>query len=299
MRVFGSTLINNTLIGVSPEIEAVRNQIIQLAKSMNNVLVYGELGTEILPAARQIAEQMHLEASRIHEVKGSLIEQKLQPWLSRLEEKNAAGSAAVLIIDGLETVNATAQVLLRDILAAPPSGIELRVISTALPGIHEAVQKKGFLPELFITLTASSVRIPPLRERKEDVPLIFEAVLQQIFGQMNRPIPPVSFDLVMHLVTHQWPGNMIELEKMAYELALQEAPQPATVAAAVQTAALPQIGSLSEAIEALEKSLIQRSLEQFGGSQRKTAHALGLTEPNLRYRMKKLGMNKKLVYSVD
>ncbi len=298
MRVFGTTLINNTLIGVSPEIESVRTQIIQLAKTGNNLLVYGELGTEILPAARQVAEQMHLDPSRILEVKGSVLEQKLQGWLARLAEEGGAGGHALLIIDGLETVNATAQVELRDLLSTPPAGLTLRVISTALPGIHEAVQNKGFLPELFVTLTASSLRVPPLRERKEDVPLIFEAVLQQIFGQMNRPIPPVSFELVMHLVTHQWPGNMIELEKMAYELALEEAPQPAMAASALPAAVLPEIGSLSEAIEELEKGLIQRTLEQFGGSQRKTAHALGLTEPNLRYRMKKLGMNKKLVYSI-
>ncbi|HNW59058.1 MAG TPA: helix-turn-helix domain-containing protein [bacterium] len=298
MRFSGTNLINNTLVGVSPEIEAVRTQIIQLAKSKNNILVYGELGTEILPAARQIAAQAHLDAERICEVKGSLLEQKLQPWLTRLQEMNPAGGEAILIIDGLEMVNATAQQHLESLLTAPPAGLQLRVLATALPEINDAVHAQRFLPELFARLSAGSLRIPPLRERKEDVPLIFEAALQQIFGQMNRPIPAVPFDLVMHLVTHQWPGNLIELDKMAYELALQEAPQAANMAAAVQAAPVHEISSLSEAIEELEVSLIQQTLQQFGGSQRKTAQALGLTEPNLRYRMKKLGMNKKLVYSV-
>jgi DNA-binding NtrC family response regulator len=304
MRFVGTNPINDHLIGVSPEIEAVRKQIIQLAKSGSHILVYGELGTEILTAARQIVDQLQLDARNICEAKGAMLEEKVAPWLAQLENQQKSAAEAVLLIDGLENLNATAQQQVMGLVSTPPAGIKLRVISTALPSINEAVQNKGFMPELFSSLTANSLRIPPLRERKEDVPLLFEAALQQIFGQMNRPIPAVSFELVMHLVTHQWPGNMIELEKVAYELALQEAPLAQGVVAsasilAPQPAPVPvEIGTLSEAIEELEKKLIQGALLQFGGSQRKTASALGLTEPNLRYRMKKLGMNKKLVYSV-
>jgi DNA-binding NtrC family response regulator len=305
MSFLSTNLINDRLIGVSPEIEAVRKQIVLLAKSGSHILVYGELGTEILTAARQIAAQLLPSPQYTCEAKGAVLEDKFKQWTAFLAEQPKAKTVTetLLIIDGLENLKATAQQIIWEFLTAPPAGIKLRIISTALPGIMEAVQNNGFSPDLFTALTESSLRVPPLRERKEDVPLLFESALQQIFGQMNQPIPAVSFELVMHLVTHQWPANLIELEKMAYELALQEAPLAqgaiavATLTAPQAAPVLQEIGTLSEAIEELEKSLIQRALHQFEGSQRKTASALGLTEPNLRYRMKKLGMNKRLVYS--
>ena len=102
----------------------------------------------------------------------------------------------------------------------------------------------------------------------------------------------------MSLLSHDWPGNLIELESCVCEFLLKT-----NVVARERAGERPvkpedeRIKPLPAAMEELERKLIQQALAQFNGSQRKTAVALGLSEPNLRYRIKKLGLNKKMVYS--
>jgi len=301
MHSQGNKYLPNKLIGVSKEVKQVQEQIDKLISVNENVLIYGEPGTETLLVARTILQKIQSRNLPCLEIKGDQLEGALETWLAAWPVPTMTASAAnsaLLLIDGLEALSRAGQQQLWMLLNEKPQNRLLRGLSTAWYDMSGMLSRNDFRQDLFQALSIHSLRLPALRERKEDVPMMFEFFLNRACDHLRLPIPTVPFDLIMSLLSHDWPGNLIELESCVCEFLLQ-----ANVVArdrADEWLAKPAEGKiqpLPAAMEELERTLIQQALAQFNGSQRKTAAALGLSEPNLRYRIKKLGLNKKMVYS--
>ena len=287
----------------------LRSYLPSIAKSDENVTVYGEAGTEKLLATKILFESSHrkekpLLFSNANNLNNHYEEEVIEKFMA-LRKKPDAPLLGTLVIENLEYLNEESQEKL--LILAHKENLELekeniatdiRIITTAHPNLINDLKNSKFNSDLFLALTSVSLKIPPLRDRRQDIPLLFEHYLKRQCDELNKPIPTVDFEVFNHLMKHEWQGNVKELENIIRTMLLTS-PEGELI-----TASLPfevenehfsrvQIQDLHSAVNQLEKELIQKALRKFAGNQSKAAKVLELSEPNLRYKMKKLKINKK------
>ena len=189
--------------------------------------------------------------------------------------------------------------------------VDVRVIAATNRDLEKAMQEKQFREDLYYRLNVVPILLPSLRERREDIPLMVSHFLKKSSLENGKKVRYVSDPAMEYLMDYGWPGNIRELEN-AIERAVilcktdtLEAdlfPIPgkkghptavhAKTAAANDSkdlaASVPE--NLSEAVEQLEKKLIQNALRETGGNQRKAAKVLGVTERILGYKVKTYGL---------
>ncbi len=309
MKTPWDTLSQLELIGHSPEMNHLRSYLPSIAKSDENVTVYGEAGTEKLLATKILFESSHrkekpLLFSNANNLNNHYEEEVIEPFLA-LRKKPDSPLLGTLIIENLEYLNEETQAKL--LLLANKGTLELenesvatdiRIVTTTHPNLINDLKNSKFSAELFLALTAVSLKIPPLRDRRQDIPLLFEHYLKKQCEELSKPIPTVDFEVFNHLMKHEWQGNVKELENIIRTMLLTS-PEGELL-----TDSLPfevenlyfsriKIQDLHSAVDQLEKELIQKALRKFAGNQSKAAKVLELSEPNLRYKMKKLKINKK------
>jgi len=303
------TLSQLELIGHSPEMNHLRNYLPSIAKSDENVTVYGEAGTEKLLATKILYESSHrkdkqLLFSNANNLNAHYDEEVTDKFLAG-RKKSDAPFLGTLIVENLEYLDETAQQKLLTLAQKTALEIknqtiptDIRIIATAHPNLISDLKNNKFNSDLFLALTSVSLKIPPLRERRQDIPLLFEHYLKKQCLDLKKPIPSVDFEVFNHLMKHDWQGNVKELENIIRTMILTS-PEGELI-----TDSLPfevenlhfsriQIQDLHSAVCQLEKELIQKALRKFAGNQSKAAKVLALSEPNLRYKMKKLKINKK------
>jgi DNA-binding NtrC family response regulator len=173
--------------------------------------------------------------------------------------------------------------------------IDIRLVSASNQDLEEAVKKGEFRQDLFYRLNVVPVRLPDLKDRREDIPLLVLHFLQKFSQQHNEPVRRFSNEAMRILMTHSWPGNVRELEN-AVEHALTMGsgdvltPEdlPASVTAPerdiVEEATLDN-ATLSE----VERRYILRVLEKMDGHQIKTAQILGIDRRTLYRRLRQYG----------
>lgn len=177
---------------------------------------------------------------------------------------------------------------------------DVRIISATHQDLEAMVRQGTFREDLFYRLNVLTLRIPPLRERREDIPLLIEHFLQRFARENRKAIEGISREARDLLVKYDYPGNVRELENIMEravvisrgpiltreDLPFQEA--PAAAAAASPPA------SLQKAVEDLERQMIQEALEKTGFNQSRAARLLGVSERMLRYKLKKYGLKSGL-----
>ncbi|MCL6638860.1 MAG: sigma-54 dependent transcriptional regulator [Firmicutes bacterium] len=178
--------------------------------------------------------------------------------------------------------------------------VDVRVIAATNRNIMEAIAKGDFREDLYYRLNVIPIHLPPLRERREDIPLLAEHFLQKFQPTylVNR-IHPTAMEMLTH---YHWPGNIRELQNVIERAAIicqggeimpdhlpkeLQAPQK-TAVDTVTVVNFPE-GGLS--LEEVEKQLIIKALEKSGGNQTRAAALLGITRSALLYRMQKHGIN--------
>ena len=135
--------------------------------------------------------------------------------------------------------------------------VDLRVISAAKPDLLEEVRGGRFREDLLYRLNVAELHIPPLRERREDIPLLFEHFASQAAQRHGRAAPPVTPGELAQLLAHDWPGNVRELINAAERHALGlSAPAPASSGGQ----------SLAEQMEAFEAQCLHNALQQCKGN---------------------------------
>jgi Nif-specific regulatory protein len=184
--------------------------------------------------------------------------------------------------------------------------MNVRVISATNADLPDRVKADQFRADLYFRVAKLVVHLPPLRERRGDVPILARHFIKDYCERVGRSAPKVSPRLLAVLGKHSWPGNVRELQHyMERLLVMSDAPtlEPLFLPEDLSkgsspSSAPPQIlgidpignSSLDEALAAVQRQLIEDALNRSGGNQSQAAKLLGLREATLRYRLRVLGM---------
>ncbi len=185
-----------------------------------------------------------------------------------------------------------------------PVSVDLRIIAASNRDLESAVEAQEFREDLFYRLSAFPVLIPPLRDRKADIPLLVQHLIERFCTELNRPAISVSSDAMDMLTNYSWKGNVRELENvMERAIILSDGPliTPAELNIRQQGAgvdlwdSIPMAGSLDEAAKAalkiVESRRIRLALEQTGGNRTRAAEILSVSYKTLLARIKDYGIS--------
>ncbi len=311
--------VRGSITGESVPVKALRQQIRLMAPTNGRVLIYGESGT----GKELIARAMHSESLRSDRVFVELncaaipedfIETELFGYRhgavpGDLPEKRGTFERAhggTLFLDevGDMSLKTQAKVLrtldeqaFTPVGATHPVRVDVRVIAATNKNLEEEIAKGNFREDLFYRLNVIPFYVPPLRERKEDIPLLVREMLREFGRQYGRPRVEISEDALSVLQKYHWPGNVRELKNIVERMLILN-PQ----AALMERKHLPvlvyrsanrrneEFPSLQHAREAYERDYILRKLEECHGNVSRAAEALGLERSHLYRKMKTLSI---------
>lgn len=174
--------------------------------------------------------------------------------------------------------------------------LDFRLLCSTNRDLEAAVRAGRFREDLYFRINTVTLLVPPLRDRREDIPVVAEGCLARFRAQYRRAVEGISLEAYRALMAHAWPGNVRELEHAVEravivtagpEIELADLPDTivgrAAVRATADTSPLPTL-------EALERDAITRALERTGGNKRAAAALLGLYRPTLYSKLKKHGL---------
>ena len=317
------------LLGDSPAMDALRATIAKVARSQAPVYIVGESGVGKELVARTIHDQGARAAGPFVPVNcgaipGELMESeffghKKGSFTGAHADKPGLFQAAhggTLFLDEVAELPLQMQVKLlraiqeksvRPVGAASEVPVDVRILSATHKDLSELVQDGRFRHDLYYRINVIELRVPPLRERREDLPQLAAAILRRLARAQQLPTPLLSPSALDTLAGYAFPGNVRELENILERaLALVEGdsigagdlhlPAPrhettAAVQAEVATDPDPANAALPSYIEQMERAAIQKALEENRWNRTRTAAQLGITFRALRYKLKKLGMD--------
>lgn len=283
------------LIGAAPVMERLRQSIRQLADAEIDVLIQGETGS----GKEVVANALHRWSPRASHplvvvncgaLPETMIESELfgheagaftsaqKRRIGRIEHANGG----TLFLDEIEAMPMALQVKLLRVLEARevmPLGtnevrrVDIRVVAAAKVDLHELVRRGDFREDLYYRLHVATLHIPPLRERREDIPLLFGHFLTEAARRFRRE-PPLLPQQVRHrLETHEWPGNVRELAHFAERVALGLVSDQDRVDGQMAT---PSPLCLPERMDAFEAGEIRAALAMTQGDVQAAVQALGI-----------------------
>lgn len=174
--------------------------------------------------------------------------------------------------------------------------VDVRIIAATNKDLELKIKDGTFREDLYYRLNVVSIKIPPLRERKEDILPMIENFIDKYCKENNKEKLEISKEVVDLLFKYNYPGNVRELENIIERAVVLTRGKvitlndlPINIKGFKEEKALASLdeGTLTEQVEALEKQLIFDALQESGGNQTKAGKLLGLTERNLRYKLKK------------
>jgi two-component system C4-dicarboxylate transport response regulator DctD len=298
------------LIGDAPGIRRLRDTVRQVADADVDVLVLGETGSGKEVVAALLHQWSRRRAKNLVALNcGALPETVLESELfghepgaftgadrrrvGRIEHANGG----TLFLDEIESCPPAIQVKLLRVLETrevEPLGtnerrrLDLRVVAATKVDLGDPAARGGFREDLYYRLNVVTLRIPPLRERKGDVPLLFAHFLKRAADRFGRPMPEITAVVREHLMRHDWPGNVRELLHFADRVALGLAPEPLDPAPPVDPAG----GTLPERVDRYEADLIRAALRAHGGDARATIEALGVPRKTFYDKLKRHGIQR-------
>ena len=177
-----------------------------------------------------------------------------------------------------------------------PIKVDVRIVSATNKNLGEEVKSGRFREDLFYRLNVVTVMIPPLRERKDDIPLLFDFFLKKYAEKHKKPIKGFTREARDLLIKHDYPGNVRELENMVERaVVLTRGEYLSREDFPLFTAGEKPVveGGMKQIVETAERKMILEALVGAGWVQTKAASALGISERMLRYKMKKLGVSRE------
>ncbi len=307
------------IIGESVPMKALRQQLSLMAATNGRVLIYGESGT----GKELVAHALHALSPRAAEpfvevncaaIPEELIESELfghtkGSFTSAHEDKigkfqKADGGTLFLDEVGDMSLRTQAKVLrsLEEQRFEPVGGpgsvqVDVRVVAATNKNLEEEIERGNFREDLFYRLNVIPFSVPPLRDRREDIPLLADFFLREFttaYGRKPKELTPEAYRV---LSEYHWPGNVRELKNLIERIVILN-PQvrvdarhiPLAGTRKPQDRPLDRFGSLQEVREAAERDYILRKLEETAGNVTRTAELLGLERSNLYRKMKTLGI---------
>ena len=305
--------IQGVLIGRSVQMQQVRRTVRTLAETSVDVLIYGETGTGKELVARCLHD--HTERRRQHFVPvncGGLPESLAESELFG-HEAGAFTSAnrvrvgkfeyahgGTLFLDEIESMPIAVQIkLLRALQERSIERIgsnkaiafDCRVIAASKDDLKALSDQHKFRADLYYRIGVAFIELPPLRERREDIPLLFEHFTLLAAGRYERAAPILSSAQLADLMAYAWPGNVRELRNVAdrFVLGLLGERMTQVRSAGEQAPGLPH--GLLQQVGQFERSVIIEELRRHRGDQPATANALGIARQTLYDKLRKMGVS--------
>jgi two-component system, NtrC family, response regulator AtoC len=200
-------------LGCSASMAALKTTMAGLAQTNIPVLIVGESGTGKDVCAQRL-HQLSLSAMETFEKIGCAstesgqIRQKLQDYVHSTR-------SGTLFLDDVQELEPTTQKYLLALLDSRKAARKLRIVSSATPRIERDVEMGHFPRELYFRLKGVCLRLPPLRERREDIPILLEHFLTKHARELNRGKLTLGQTELEVLAAYDWPGNVRELENLA------------------------------------------------------------------------------------
>jgi two-component system C4-dicarboxylate transport response regulator DctD len=297
------------LIGDAPAIRRLRETIRQVADADVDVLVLGETGSGKEVVARLLHEWSRRRAKHLVALNcGALPETVLESELFGHEagaftgaERRRVGriehaNGGTLFLDEIESCPPAVQVKLLRVLETREveplgtnerRGLDLRVVAATKTDLGDPAARGGFREDLYYRLNVVTLRIPPLRERRGDVPVLFAHFLKRAADRFGRPMPEIGAAVRGHLASHDWPGNVRELLHFADRVALGLEPGNGG-----SRPAAPAEGTLPQRVDQYEAELIRDALLAHSGDARATIEALGVPRKTFYDKLRRHGIRR-------
>jgi two-component system response regulator PilR (NtrC family) len=335
----------NRMAGQSPAMQQVRALVDKVARSMAPVLVNGESGTgkelvarsihEVSPRAGQPFIAVNCSAIPEHLLEAEFFGYRKGAFTGAADDREGffqAANGGTLFLDEIgdlplamqsKLLRAIQERSVRPVGAVSEQAVNVRLLSATHKDLGAEVQAGRFRQDLYYRLNVIQIRVPPLRERLEDLPAICQRVLERISRDAGVwPPPRLTREALAHLSRYSFPGNVRELENLLHravafsggedidvadlgvlDLALDmpdavssaaiasvaAAPAPPVPAQAPAPAPLPT--DLAAYLDEVERDVLERALERYRYNRTAAGASLGLSLRQMRYRMARLGVH--------
>jgi two-component system nitrogen regulation response regulator NtrX len=318
-RLRGDSDAHYRIIGESVPMKALRQQLALMAATDGRVLIFGESGTGKELVAHAIHHMSRRAAEPFVEVNCAAIPEELieselfghvkGSFTSAHEDKigkfqKADGGTLFLDEVGDMSLRTQAKVLraleeqrFEPVGAARSMQVDVRVVAATNKNLDDEITRGNFREDLFYRLNVIPFSVPPLRERREDIPLLADHFLREFttaYGRKAKELTPEAYRI---LSEYHWPGNVRELKNLIERIVILN-PQvrvdarhiPLNTLRRQADRAPERFGSLQEVRETAEREYILKKLEEANGNVTRTAELLGLERSNLYRKMKALGI---------
>lgn len=309
------------LIGTSERMVEVIRTASQVAPRDSTVFIMGESGT----GKELLAKAIHMNSLRkngpfVAINVGAMPESLVDSELFGYEKGAFTGAAArhigaferasggTIFLDEIADMRADHQVRLLRVLqereiqrvgGERTVPVDVRVVAATNRDVEALVREGEFREDLYYRLCVVPVTLPPLRDRREDIPLLAAHFLEKYRREAGNPRLRLSDGAVAGLAKYRWPGNVRELENVIQrcsamsssdEILFEDLPENVRRPQALTGAAVIELPDEGIVLEDLEKDVITRALEKNNFNQSRTARFLGITRNTLLYRMEKFGL---------
>jgi two-component system C4-dicarboxylate transport response regulator DctD len=293
--------------------ERVRAAIDDVADTNADVLIIGETGTGKELVARALHQRSARRGRNFVAINcGALPESIIESELFGHEAGAFTGakerrigkfehaSRGTLFLDEIESMPLSLQIRLLRVLqertierlgSNVSISVDVRVVAATKGDLKALAAKGEFREDLYYRLDVIEIVLPPLRERREDIPYLFQHVALTAAARYEREPPPVSPEIMRRLMAQDWPGNVRELQNAAERFVLSPA------AFSGRDEETPGAGSagctLAEKVRHFERALIEQALSEHGGNVTEAYAALGVPRKTFYEKMQKHGLSRR------
>ncbi len=308
------------IIGNSPKMQNIFSLIQRVAPTDSTVLIEGESGTGKELIANAIYSNSHRNNTPFIKVNCAAIPSTLMEselfghvkgaFTGAIKDKKGKFELAnkgTIYLDEIGDMEIALQAKILRVLqeqeitrvgSEDVSRVDVRVVAATNKNLIQAVENGEFREDLYYRLNVINIKVPPLRERIEDIPALVRHFINKHNIKMNREITTLSEQAQQICMTYTWPGNIRELEN-ALERAIilshsdiieaHNLPEHITHGSILQQKA-PSTSTFQFARNEFEKKMIEKALEESDGNVSKAARILGISRHSLRYQLEKLGL---------
>lgn len=311
----------SVIIGESTPTRTLRKHVQALARVNADVVVAGETGTGKELVARSlhalsIRKDQPFVAINVGAIPESLLESELfghEAGAFTGAQKRRIGlfeaaHQGTLFLDEIESMPMAFQIKLLRVLqerevvrigSHTPTPINVRIVSATKEDLREAANEGRFREDLYYRLMVADIHLPPLRDRIDDVPTLFCHFLREAGRNNDLAVPELSYEDVLALELHSWPGNIRELKHTAERYLLTRSISGISVSDLLelgwnnQSTVFSGDRSLNDRLEYVEKVLISAELSHHEGNIKKVMEVLGLPRRTLNEKMQKYGLKRE------
>jgi len=302
------------IIGESPPMIALKETIKKVAASNSRTLIFGESGTGKELVARAIHNASPRRNSDFVEVNCAAIPQELieselfghekGSFTGAFERKKGKFEMAhegTLFLDEIGDMSPATQAKVLRVIETQEFQrvggnkkikVDVRIIAATNKNLQEEIRKNNFREDLYFRLNVVPIHIPPLRERKEDIPLLAEYFLKLFARQYGQRPKKLSKTVIQSLMNYDWPGNVRELKNTIERFVIMNPAEiiDYTPFSREESQDIYEYRTLREAREHFERSFILKKLKEHNWNVSKTAEEMEIERSNLHRKIKALGI---------